>query len=740
MTRQGTEFFDSMSDDTEFARPTKPIWSIGVDNKENQKKVLDWLRGEKIFLTTEVDDRLRQVRRNVALYRGIQFESQETRRDIRDRTADRSRSVKKIVVNNLYDLTQNRVSRIIKFKPAVAILPTNNEFEDEASASATKALLDHIWYTKKFEGKLTPEIARNSQIMGESYLWITWDPRLGDLHPDSPKDGEKVPLLDSNGKPQKDETGKPVVIKEPLKVGDVKYEVVLSSDIFMQKKTQFDDVDYVFRRKIMSVEALRLKYPDKAEEITSDDLDQVYDFENMELNGLINEVAVWEFWHKKTPEMPQGRFIEFTNEVILTNIEHPFSHGEFPFERFTDIDLPGQTYGVSFFETVKQLTATYNNVINMILRNEYLTSHPKWMVPAGSTSLTSLGNDITIVQYKGGVPPQLVQSNPTSPELFKMLDLVKQDFQQISGVFDISRGQTPAGVKSGIALQFLAEQESERFNEQILKWNQFIKGVAIKTLAVAGDYYDVTDGRMIRLLGKNDKWKTVFFDSDNLSKPYDIRVQNSSSLPQSKAARIQTIIDLNKEFPTMFTNEQVIDMVEFGQSDKYIDMATAAVKSAEAENQMIIHESGESMPAEYEDHIMHWNIHMRAVQEYSFKEQTPVKQQQTLKDHILVHESMMVEQAKKNPAMLQALAEIKMFPVFFQSAPAEAEAAEEELENQPKPDVNIDVQAGAFPPEQQVPVEGLEQQQEVNVPQPPIEPTGDVAIPEPGPIEPTSSV
>ena len=78
----------------------------------------------------------------------------------------------------------------------------------------------------------------------------------------------------------------------------------------------------------------------------------------------------------------------------------------------------------------------------------------------------------------------LGQANPTPPELFKFRGELKEEFQQISGVFGVSRGEPPPGIKAGVALQFLNEQEQERFNEHILKWNDFIRRIAIKTISV----------------------------------------------------------------------------------------------------------------------------------------------------------------------------------------------------------------------------------------------------------------
>jgi hypothetical protein len=45
------------------------------------------------------------------------------------------------------------------------------------------------------------------------------------------------------------------------------------------------------------------------------------------------------------------------------------------------------------------------------------------------------------------------------------------------------------------------------------------------------------------------------------------------------------LLDLNERFPNQFGAEQVIDMLDLAQSDKFIDGATVSVRAAEAENE-----------------------------------------------------------------------------------------------------------------------------------------------------------
>jgi hypothetical protein len=735
-------FFDGALDtlDKSFSQPKYPLYSLDLDDSRNEQDILRWLSSELGFLEQENEPRIRVMRRNLALYKGIQYQELETRLDARDRGTDRAQVVRKIVSNQLYDLTKNRASRLIKFKPAVAILPTNDELGDKVAAKVTKQLLDHIWYESDFEGKIQIQLVTNALVMGESYLFVLWDENKGDLNPAwvkaSKEHGGKVPVLNEDGQPTKDPQGNTVYIDRPVRTGDVKYQVWLASEILLQKKRQFVDVDYCFTRELINTQELRQRYPEKASKIKDLDDAQVYDYEKMELRPARGEVVVYTFWHRRSAMMDKGRKIVFLKDVILENEQSPFSHDQLPFIRFTDIEYPGELYGVSFFENIKQLTGTYNNITNMLLRNIVLASHPKWMVPAGSVALDRLANDLTIVQYKGPQPPVLATATTVPSDVFAFREKIKEEFQQISGVFGVSRGEPPPGIKAGVALQFLSEQESERYNELVLKYNDMILNIAKLTLAVCGDYYDESDERMIRVIGKDNSWMTKFFNVAFLEKDYDIRIQNTSALPRSIAARTQTLLDLNERFPDQFTSEQVIDLLDLGQSEKFIDAATVAVRTAQAENEELSRDTKDALseeqlsPKEFENHIIHWREHTRLVQEYSFKYQTPDPVQKRVINHIMAHEMLMMEVAQKNPMFAQELSKLALFPMFYMPMPLSPHMPEQpQMAGQDATGAPIQSLPG-------MPVNPQVGQQPVNMPEPTIEQQLGLS----GPVQPTSGV
>lgn len=695
-------FFDDL--DTQYTQPAHrdPIWTLGLDKDPNEKQILEWLLSEVAYLNRWNSDRFQEIEKNLRLYKNIQYVQSDVNRNQAERQELRTAAMQKLSINHLGDMVKNRVARLIKYRPGVAVLPTNDEQQDKISAKLTKILIDHIWYNQNFESQVMPRIARDKSVLGESYLWIDWDPSLGDKHPDSPEAGKTITMRDENGDVIVDEQGNPIKIEDEIKVGDVAYTVVMAIDVLLQAKDNLKESEYCFRRRVMPTAEVKMLYPKATNAIRPDERAKVYNFNSGMLEQHGNMTVVWEFWHKKTRMLSKGRKIVFTKDGLLENIPHPFSHGEFPFERLVDMDFPGELHGVSFFRNVRGIQGIINNLSNMIVRNQHLVSHPKWMLPAGSARLDQLGNDITIVQYKGPQPPVLAQANPTPGEVFKFRDQMIQEMGQLSGVFQVSRGEVPPGIKAGVALQFLSEQESERHNEDILNANEFIKQVAKKTISVAGDYYDPSDERTLRAIGKNNKWMTVFFDAANLTKSYDIRVQNASALPQSKAARMQTLLDLNAQFPDKVPAEQVLDMLDLAQNEKFIDVVTVAVRAAQAENEFL-GENKDVPVEEYEDHYQHWTVHAQWIQDLSFKTMTPKSVQDKAKDHLRAHEMLMIQKAAQNPDYMAKLKTLNNFPMLMplDAAVASPEAAEPPLpeeEQAPAPAAP----AGQIVPEQQL--------------------------------------
>jgi hypothetical protein len=655
--------FDDEFGDSPFAKSTvKPFHSI---KKDSDKELLEWLNTVSETLKKQAVSRNSQQRSNLEAYRGITSIGKVSTRNNEKNNYNKAN---KFAINHLYDLTETKVSQMTRIKPAVDILPTNDEFEDKTAAKAVKFLINHLWYLNNMDD-LLQKMQRYTRIFGESYLFIKWDKDMGDLHPlFVAAKNNKIPLdlLNEAGNSVMDSEGKPIKIdlKKPIYTGDVEYKVEVPWRVLLQRKNKFEDVEYCFHIDTESTDTLKKENPKLKNKLKSSSDTKLYDVDSLTASFLEDETVVYEFFHKKTKHCSEGYYCRFTQDVILERKPLPYSHGDLPFERLTDIEAPEKLNGISAYEMVRPIQNMHNNLSTLLAKNIYLTGHAKWVMPRGACKLESLGNDSTIVQYQGPVPPQLLQVNPNPPEAYSFRSSLIQEMGQVYGVQGVSRGAPPEGITAGVALQFLNEQEQERATNDIAKHNSLIQKVAKKTIAVAGDYYAPDDGRMLRIVGKDNKYAIRHFDSASLSKNYDVRIQIGSALPESKAGKIQRIVEIMQMKPDLLSNERWIDLLDLGNSDKMMSLITTSIRTAESENEDLLSGKPVGDPEVWENHILHWKTHVKAIQNRYFKEETPLDVRNVVMEHIAITEYAMVEKAQQNQAFEAQLAALPLFPIF----------------------------------------------------------------------------
>mgnify|MGYP003150460660 CR=1 FL=1 len=637
------DFFDEISEEAPDKINVKPFHAI---DKKDEKKVHEWCKKVVNTLEKQSVTRHSKMKSHLGVYKGTSGTT--GRSDIRRSEKQFLNKVNKFVVNHLHDMTETRISQLCRLKPAVNILPTNDEFEDRNAAKAVKYLIDHLWYINNIDS-IRQKMLRQAFIFGESYCFVLWDKTKGDLHPDFVKAKQMgIPLEGMND----------------VKIGDISYEIECPWRVHLQRQKTMDKVEYCFRTEVIATETLKKDYPEQASKIKNTSNVKAFDAETLTDHLLEEETIVYCMYHKKTKYCPEGYYVKFTDDVILEMSNLPFSHGQLPFIRITDQDEPERLNGVSQYEMVAPIQKMHDNLSTMLAKNIYLMGHAKWVMPRGACKIENLGNDNTIVQFQGPMAPQMLQTRPNPPEAYSFRDSLRNELGQIYGIQGVSRGTPPKGVTAAVALQFLNEQEQERNTTAVIKHNDMIINLAKMTIAVAGDYYDPDDGRMLRIVGKNNKYSIRHFDSSNLSKNYDVRVELGTGLPESKAGKIQRIVEVMQMKPDLLSNERWIDLLDLGNSDKMNSLITVSVRAAESENEDIMAGRFVADPEDFEDHIAHWKVHTRAIQERSFKEEAPPEYREELLEHIAVHEFVMVEKARANPLFQAKLAELPLFPIF----------------------------------------------------------------------------
>jgi hypothetical protein len=618
--------------------------------KKNDKELHEWLNVVVEALVEQSQMRTQNQKANLAEYRGVHVRKWEKFSD-RDRNQRRFSKIQKFVVNHLHDMTETKVSQLTRLKPHVEILPTNDEWADRASAKVVGSIVKHVWYQNDIDD-LSTRMQREARIFGESFIFPLWNPEIGDLSP------TYIAARDA-GLDVEDKQ-----IQSIKFIGDIEYEPELPWRVLLQRTKKFSDCEYVFRVSMECTEALKKQYPSKKNKIKETEDLQVFSTDSLMEQALENQTLIFTMYHKKTKNVSEGAEIKFTKDVILEKKDSLYSHGKLPLIRLTDLDVPDVLHGVSKYEMIAPIQRMYNNISTLIAKNIYLTAHAKWVMPRGTCKIEQLGNDNTIVQYQGQIAPQLMTVSPNSAEVYRFRDQLVQDMQTIYGSHGISRGEVPKGITAASALQFLNELENERASTDIAKHGKLIKDFAKFTVSITGDFYKPDDGRMIRIVGENNKYLIRHFDTAHLSKSYDIRIDNSTGLPETKSAKIQRVLDTMQRYPKMLSPERWTELLDLANVEKMTTLITEAVRSADSENEDLMAGRPVLMPEEWENHILHWEAHAKIMQSRQFKEESDPQIRAKFKDHVYWTEEAMIDKYRKNPEFEAKAATLLLFPLF----------------------------------------------------------------------------
>jgi hypothetical protein len=618
-----------------------------------------WLQRTIETLIEESQARTQNQRNNLMGYLGVETDTVRdiTRRE--DRNYRNGRRASKFKINHLFDVVETKVSQMTRLKSNVEVKPTHPDWGDRGAAEVSKHVIRNIFDQQNFDAKAI-DIVRQTEITGESYLFVEWDKDCGDLHPSYVE--AKNAGLDSVPGPD----GKPISLKKPIYLGDVKHTVEFPWRIFLQRKEKFEDCDYVFRIHIMERDKVESNFPKYEGKLAESSGITIWDVNMLEEQYMENHVAVYEFFHRRTKEMPNGYHAMFCDAGILMEQDLPYEHGKLPMVRLTDIDLPGYINGLAKFTSALQIQNRYDDLNTLILKNIYFLAHPKYAVPKNAVDIRQLGNDNTVVEWVGA-PPTVLQAQANSSEVYKYGPEIIRSMERIMGNHGISRGEMPNGISAASALRLLNEMESIRATSAISKYAQFVKDVARLTLSTAGQYYLPSDGRLVKIVGEDNAASIRFFDAADLNKPYDVQFENSTGFPDTQAAQKQEIIDVLQYAGDAAPLGRLLDALDIANADNYNDYLTAAVKASDSENQDLQAGRPVAPPEMHQDLITKWESRFHLLQSRAFNEESTQEVYNAVMLNVKQVEELMIAKMAKSPIFQAEVARLVHFPLMDHS-------------------------------------------------------------------------
>ena len=377
------------------------------------------------------------------------------------------------------------------------------------------------------------------------------------------------------------------------KIGNIEPKLISAFNFFPDPSAlTIDEADYVIYATYQNVGKIIKQFPEKADELKlqtkrpdKEDLILGQDSSNFSNQSvLVIECYMRDYEmitrkieddgdiiEEKTPKYPNGRRIIIAGETLLSDGENPYDDGRFPFIVFKNYDLPDQFWGMGEIEQLMKPQKHADNLTNQIIDNARLTANCQWVKDknAGIERGALTNRPGLIVTKNPGTEVRREQPPSIPAYVQNTVEMLKRDIEIISGVFDITRGERPSSITSGVAIQQLTQSAQSRIKlkmryfetalgelgsmwvSRIIQFwelpRQLRVMVSIKDFEQASNDMMV-QGQQFSVQAPINGQVPIFtsLSGEEIDGDWDISVVGGSTMPINKNARLQQLISLSQ--------------------------------------------------------------------------------------------------------------------------------------------------------------------------------------------------
>lgn len=301
--------------------------------------------------------------------------------------------------------------------------------------------------------------------------------------------------------------------------------------------------------------------------------------------AAIQGITEYEVWLRPTLEFPQGLVFRVLGErdpIILDSPEEnlpgpiPYTDIEgnalWPFQHAQYEHVGGRLLGRSAISPLIQKQDQLNQLDSLVQLCVQRTSNPAWIIPenAGVEGIT--GEPGLIVKWNvlaagGQGKPERVEGIPLDQSLFVFREQIIKDIEDLSGAFDIIKGQKPTGIEAFSALQLLVERSQSRFTSVFQARGEMYRrwfSIALELERQFGP-----DQRTWSVIAPNRGYTFKSFSNAQLQGQVTIQIEDGSNMPKTalgKRAAIEQANQLMLLDPTDPDQKYAL-LTQFGLSD-----------------------------------------------------------------------------------------------------------------------------------------------------------------------------
>jgi hypothetical protein len=268
--------------------------------------------------------------------------------------------------------------------------------------------------------------------------------------------------------------------------------------------------------------------------------------------GGQNDEGVTEFevWMKPTKDYPQGLVFRVIGDGADPKIVHledeslpgplPYTDAEgqplFTFTHATFEHVGGRILGSGALDQIIQKQDQLNQLDSQILLCLQRMANPVWLEPKGAEIQKLTGMPGLVIKWNpltvgGQAKPERIAGVPIDASLMALREQYEKDIEELSGTYDILKGQKPAGVEAFSAIQALIERSQARFSSVFKS-----RGNAYKNwfkFAIELERAFGPDERVRQTMTPARTWTYQIFKNAQLQGSVNVVIEDGSQQPKT---------------------------------------------------------------------------------------------------------------------------------------------------------------------------------------------------------------
>lgn len=415
-------------------------------------------------------------------------------------------------VNHFRNLAQHINVMITANRPTMEARAVNTDYKSLAQTYLANGILDYYMREKRLEDYIK-KATEMSIVLGSAFIKMDWNATGGEIYDADEETGE----LDYEG--------------------EIEFSVMSPLDVVVDGTMESWDPDWVQIRTFKNRFDLIAKYPefeDKLRGMPSKTDNSVYRL-GIWSNDDTDDIPVYEFYHKRTESMPEGRYMLYVDSDVVL-LDTPLPYRQVPVFRIAPSDILGTPYGYTPMFDVYPIQEAINSLYSTILTNQNAFGVQNLFVPRGADiAVNTLEGAMNIIE--ANAKPEPLNLTQTPAEVFKFLEILIQSAETISGVNSVARGNPEASLKSGTALALVQSMALQFVSGLQQSYVKLIEDIGTALINILKDF--ATTPKVVALVGRNNRTFLKEFTGEQLSAINRVIVDLGNPLSRTIAGRVQ---------------------------------------------------------------------------------------------------------------------------------------------------------------------------------------------------------